>query len=153
MSGAYVGCPVCAVSAALRSWVSFCCECLSYTCSGGAGCLVAIFCTLLLLLRVELPCGLCCGVLSPLPLVAPYFSVVSRLGFFLWRLFRLGFEGCGPGFGSSLLFFLGGGGGGSLSLVLVVLAWLLQLFCCPGSLGFLGLFALVSFISPSSVCW
>ena len=72
----------------------------------------------------------------------PYPSVVSRLGFFLWHLFRLGFEGCGPGFGSSLLFFGGGGvGGGSLSLVLVLLAWLLQLFCCPGSLGFLGLFA------------
>ena len=39
-------------------------------------------------------------------------------------------------------FFWGGGGGGSsLSLVLVVLAWLLQLFCCPGSLSFLGHFA------------
>ena len=152
VSGAYVGCPVCAVSAALRSWVSFCCECLSYTCSGGAGCLVAIFCTLLLLLWVELPWGLGCGVLSPWPLVAPYPSVVSRLGFFLWCLFRLGFEGCGPGFGSSLLFFFWGGGL-SLSLVLVVLAWPFQLFCCPGSLGFLGLFALVSFTLPSSVCW
>ena len=41
------------------------------------------------------------------PLVAPYPSVVSRLGFFLWRLFRLGFEGCGSGFGSSLLFWGG----------------------------------------------
>ena len=30
--------------------------------------------------------------------------------------------------------------GGSLSLVLVVLAWLFQLFCCPVSLGFLGIF-------------
>ena len=59
--------------------------------------------------------GVCCGVLSPWPLVAPYPSVVSRLGFFLWRLFRLGFEGCGPGFGSSLLFFCFGGGGGGLS--------------------------------------
>ena len=115
MSGASVGCAVCAVSAAHRSWVSFCCECLSYTCSGGAGCLVAIFCTLLLLLWVELPWGLCCGVLSPWPLVAPYPSVVSRLGFFLWRLFRLGFEGCGPGFGSSLLLGVVGGGGGGLS--------------------------------------
>ena len=34
-------------------------------------------------------------------------------------------------------FFFGGGGGGFLSLVLVVLAWLLQLFCCPGTWGFL----------------
>ena len=50
----------------------------------------------LLLLWVELPWGLCCGVLSPWPLVAPSPSVVSRLGFFLWRLFRLGLEGCGP---------------------------------------------------------
>ena len=122
VSGVYVGCAVCAVSAALRSWVLFCCECLSYTCSGGAGCLVAIFCTLLLLLWVELPWGLCCGVLSPWPLVAPYPSVVSSLGFFLWRLFRLGFEGCDPGFGSSLLL------GGSLSLVLVVFAWFFNSF-------------------------
>ena len=98
--------------------------------------LVAVFCTLLLLLFVELPWGLCCGILSPWPLVAPYPSVISRLGFSLWRLFRLGFEVLRswlwilPSF-----FFLGGGG--SLSLVLVVLAWLLQLFCCPGNLGFL----------------
>ena len=35
----------------------------------------------------------------------------------------LGLRCCGPGYGSSLW-----GGGGSLSLVLVVLAWLLQLF-------------------------
>ena len=151
VSGAYVGCAVCAVSAALRSWVSFCCECLSYTCSGGAGCLVAIFCTLLLLLWVELPWGFCCVVLSPWPLVAPYPSVVSRLGFFLWRLFRLGFEGCGPDFGSSLLFF-GGGGGLSFpcpccfSLAFTIL--LLSRF-----LGFSWTFCLVSFISPSGVCW
>ena len=53
-------------------------------------------------------------------------------------------------------FFFGGGeggGGGSLSLVLVVLAWLLQLSCFPGSLGFLGLVPGVSFLSTSSVCW
>ena len=37
--------------------------------------------------------GVSAAVLSPWPLVAPYPSVVSRLGFFLWRLFRLGFEG------------------------------------------------------------
>ena len=47
-------------------------------------------------------------------------------------------------------FFFGGGGGGSLSLVLVVLAWLLQLLFCPGD-GFLGLFAGVSLLSTSSV--
>ena len=45
----------------------------------------------LLLLFVEIPWGLF-GILSPWPLVAPYPSVISRLGFFLWRLFRLGFE-------------------------------------------------------------
>ena len=38
VSGAYVGCAVGAVSAAFSSWVSFCCDCLSCTCSGGAGC-------------------------------------------------------------------------------------------------------------------
>ena len=152
MSGAYVGCAVCAVSAALRSWVSFCCEYLSYTCSGRAGCLVAVFCTLLLLLRVELPWGLCYGFLSPWPLIAPYPSVVYRLGFFLWRLFRLGFEGWGPGFGSSLFFFLGGGGGLSFpcpccfSLTFTTLLW-------SRFLGFLGHFAGFSFLSPSSVCW
>ena len=143
VSGAYVGCAVCAVSAALSSWVSFCCDCLSCTCSGGVGCLVAVFCTLLLLLFVELPWGLCCGILSPWPLVAPYPSVISRLGFFLWRLFRLGLEVLRswlwilPSYFIYLfIFFCGGGGGLSLSLVLV-LAWLLQLLFCPGNLGFL----------------
>ena len=46
----------------------------------------------LLPLFVALPWGLFCGILSPWPLVAPYPSVVPCLGFFLWRLFRLGFE-------------------------------------------------------------
>ena len=46
----------------------------------------------LLLLFVELPWGLFCGILSLWPLVAPYPSVISRLGLFLWRLFRLGLE-------------------------------------------------------------
>ena len=110
VSGAHVGCDVCAVSAALRGWSSFCCVCLSYACSGGTGCLVAVFWPLLLLLWVELPWGLCCGVLSPWPLVAPSPSVVSSLGFFLWRLFRLGLEGCGPVLDPPF-FFLGGGGG------------------------------------------
>ena len=50
------------------------------------------FVPFLLLLVVQLPWGLFCGFLSPWPLVAHYPSVVPRLGFFLWRLFRLGFE-------------------------------------------------------------
>ena len=127
VSGAYVGCAVCAVSAAFSSWVSFCCDCLSCTCSGGAGCLVTVFCTLLLLLFVELPWGLCCGILSLWPLVAPYTSVISRLGFSLWHLFRLGFEVLRSWLWILPSFFWGGGG--TLSLVLVVLAWLLQLSC------------------------
>ena len=79
---------------------------------------------------VELPWGLFCGILSPWPLVAPYPSVISRLGFFLWCLFRLGFEVLQSWLWilPSSFFFLGGGGVGSLSLILVVLAWLLQLF-------------------------
>ena len=129
VSDAYVGCAVCAVSAALSSWVSFCCDCLSCTCSGGAGCLVAVFCTLLLLLFVELSWGLFCGILSPWPLVAPYPSVISRLAFFLCRLFRLGFEVLRFWLWILPSFFFFVVGGGSLSLVLVVLAWLLQLFC------------------------
>ena len=96
VSGAHVSCEVCAVSAALRGWSSFCCVGLSFTCSCGTVCLVAVFWPLLLLLWVELPWGLCCGILSLWPLVAPSPSVVSRLGFFLWRLFRLGLEGCSP---------------------------------------------------------
>ena len=46
----------------------------------------------LLLLFVELPWGLFCGMLSLWPLVAPYPSVISRLGLFLWHFFRLEFE-------------------------------------------------------------
>ena len=94
--------------------------------------LVTVFCTLLLLLFVELPWGLCCSILSPWPLVAPYPSAISRLGFFLWHLLRLGFEVL-----RSWLWILPSFGGCSLSLFLVVLAWLLQLFCCPDNLGFL----------------
>ena len=91
----------------------------------------------LLLLVVELPWGLFCGFLSPWPLVAPYPSVilacVSSFGIYS----GLGLRCCGPGFGSSLVldppFFWGG----SLSLVLVVLAWLLQLFHFVQVTGFL----------------
>ena len=121
VSGAYVGCAVCAVSSALSSWVSF----------YGAVCLVVVFCTLLLLLFVKFPWGLCCVILSPWSLVAPYPSAISRLGFFLWRLFRLGFEVLRSWLWilPSFFFLFFWGGGGALSLVLVVLAWLLQLFC------------------------
>ena len=52
--------------------------------------------SLLLLLCVGLLWGLCYAVMSPWPMVAPSPSVVSRLGFFLWRLFELGLVGCGP---------------------------------------------------------
>ena len=46
----------------------------------------------LLLLFVELPWGLFCSILSPWPLIVSYPSVISRLGFFFWRLSRLVFE-------------------------------------------------------------
>ena len=155
VSGAYVGCSVCAASAALSSWVSFCCDCLSCTCSGGAGCLVAVFCTLLLLPFVELPWGLCCGILSPWPLVAPYPSVISRLGFFLWRLFRLGFEVLRSWLWILPSFFLGGGGGGGgLSFpcpCCFSLAFTTLLFC-PGDSSFLDY--LLGFLTlDSQCCW
>ena len=93
---------------------------------------------LLLLLRVGLLWGLCCAVMSPWPMVAPS-PVVSRLGFFLWRLFGLGLVGCGPAWVPA--FFLGGGG------TLLPLSWSFLLgssnflqFGCPGSLSFLELF-------------
>ena len=155
VSGAYVGCAVCAVLAALSSWVSFCCDCLSCTCSGGAGCLVAVFCTLLLLLFVGLPWGPFCGILSPWPLVAPNPSLISHLGFFLWRLFRLGFEVLRSWMWILPSFFLGGGGGGGLSFpcpCCFSLAFTTVLIC-PGNLCFLGFLRGVYFLSSSSVCW
>ena len=109
-SGACIGCSVFAVSAAFLCWVSFCCACLSSSGSGRAGCLVAVFSSLLLLLEVVLPWCFCCGFLSPCHLVAPSPSVVSHLGFFLWRLFRLGLIGCCPVLDPPFSFFFGGGG-------------------------------------------
>ena len=53
-----------------------------------------------------------------LAMVAPSPSVVSRLGFFLWRLFGLGLVGCGPAWVPA--FFLGGG-------TLLTLSWLFSL--------------------------
>ena len=89
---------------------------------------------LLLLLCVGLLWGLCCAVMSPWPMVAPSPSVVSRLGFFLWRLFGLGLVGCGPAWVPA--FFWGG--------TLLPLSWLFSLggsySGCPGSLSFLELF-------------
>ena len=88
-----------------------------------------------------LPWGLCCGILSPWPLVAPY-PLISRLGFFLWRLFRLGFEVL-----LSCLWILpscvcvcvcvwGGGGGSFPCPCCFSLAFTTFMFC-PGNLGFL----------------
>ena len=91
---------------------------------------------LLLLLCVGLLWGLCCAVLSPWLIVAPSPSVVSRLGFFLWRLYGLGLVDCGPALVPTFFW-----GGNSPSLVLVVFAWRFLQFGCPGSLSFLELFA------------
>ena len=53
------------------------------------------------------------------PILLLFFAWISSFGI----CSGLGLRCCGPGYGFSLLL------GGSLSLVLVVLAWLLQLFC------------------------
>ena len=89
---------------------------------------------LLLLLCVGLLWGLCCAVMLPWPMVAPS-PVVSRLGFFLWRLFRLGLVGFGPAWVPAFFW------GGELSSPCPVCFRLgfLQ-FGCPGSLSFLELF-------------
>ena len=62
------------------------------------------------LLFVELPWILFCGILSPWSFVAPY-PVFPRLGFFLWRLFRLGFEVLQSCFRILPSLWWGGGGG------------------------------------------
>ena len=75
------------------------------------------------------------GLLSH-PLLLLFLALVSSFGVCL-----------GLGWKAAVLswflpsFFFGGGGGGPPSLVLVVFAWLFQLFCCPSSLSFLELFA------------
>ena len=71
---------------------------------------------ILLLLCVGLLWGLCCAVMSPWPMVAPS-PVISRLGFFLWRLFGLGLVGGGPAWVRA--FFWGG--------TLLPLSWLFSL--------------------------
>ena len=121
VSGAYVGCAVCAVSAAFivgspsavtacpapalavqgvwsQSFVPSCCSCLL----SSLGVSSAAFCHL--------------GLLSH-PILLLFLAGVSSFDVYS----GLGLRCCGPGYGSSLLL------GGSLSLVLV-LAWLLQLF-------------------------
>ena len=99
---------------------------------------------LLLLVCVGLLWGLCCAVLSPWPIVAPSPSVVSRLGFFLWRLFGLGLVGCGPAWVPAFFW------GNSPSLILGF-AWRFLQFGCPGSLSFLN--SLLGFFPlTSSVC-
>ena len=103
---ALLACGVCGASW-LRSWYSLGCPSwlvllvlslfiLHLLLQVWLQCLVTVFGPLLLLLCVELLWGLWCDFLSPWPLVAPSPSVVSHLGFFLWRLFSLGLEGCGP---------------------------------------------------------
>ena len=89
-------------------------------------------------------CGLSCGILFPWPLVAPSPSVVSRLSFFLWRLFRLGLEGCGPV--SDPPFFWEG-----LSFPCPRCFRLaVPTVCCPGSLSFLS--SLLGFLSSRFQC-
>ena len=65
--------------------------------------------------------------------------MVSRLGFFLWHLFRLGLEGCGPVLDSP--FFWEG-----LSFPCPRFHLAVPTGCCPGSLSFLSS-AGVSFLS------
>ena len=94
----------------------------------------------LLLLFVEFPWGLFCGILSLWPLVAPYPSVISRLGLFLWRLFRLGFEVLRPWLWilpSFSFFFWGGGAPLSFPCPCCFSLAITTFSFCPGNLGFL----------------
>ena len=104
--------------------------CLSFACSSGPGCLVTVFWPLLLLL-----CGVSGAAFCRLGLLSPLSFCCSRLGFFLWRLFRLGWKA------AVLSWFLPSLGGSSPSLALVVFAWQFLLFGCPSSFNFLDLFA------------
>ena len=93
-----------------QSFVPSCCSCLL----SSLGVSAAAFCPL--------------GLLSH-PIFLLFLPWVSSFGV----CSGMGLSCCSPGYGSSLFFFFFFffcfGGGGSLSLVLVVLAWLLQLFC------------------------
>ena len=104
----------------------------------------------LLLLFVGLPWVLFCGILSPWPLVAPYPYVFPRLSFFLWRLFRLGFEVLRSCFRILPSFFFWGGGGLSFPCPCCFSLAITTFSFCPGNLGFLDFFAWVSF-SPLPV--
>ena len=144
VSEARVSCEVSAVSAALRGWSSFCCVSLSSPalagqvvwsqffgpscCSCGLsshGVSAAAFCSL--------------GLLSH-PLLLLFLAWVSSFGV------------CsGLGWKAAVLsWILPSFGRGSPSLVLVVFAWLFQLFCCPGSLSFLN--SLLGFLSSRFQC-
>ena len=110
------------------SRVFFCCDCLSCTCSGGAGCLVTVFCTLF-------AAPVCWASLGSLLRHSVTLASCRTLSFcyFSPGFFPLAFIQAWVWGGAVLVMdppflFFGGGGGGSLSLVLVVLAWLLQLF-------------------------
>ena len=75
--------------------------------------------------------------------VTPSPSVVSHLGFFLWRLFRLGLEGCGPV--SDPPFWEGLSFPCPRCFCLAV-----PTVCCPGSLSFLN--SLLGFLSSCFQC-
>ena len=141
VSGSHGSCEVCAVSAALRGWPSFCCVGLSFSCSCGTSCLVAVFWPLLLLLWVELPWGVCSGVLSPWPLVTPSPSVVSRLGFLPLAFVQAWVGRLRFCLGSSLLL------GGALLPLSLLFSLGCSNFLLSRLLEFLELFAGVSFLS------
>ena len=99
----------------LQSFVPSCCSCLL----SSLGVSAAAFCHL--------------GLLSH-PILLLFLAWVSSFGVYS----GLGLRCCGPGYGSSLLFFFGGGGCG-LSFpcpCCFSLAFTTLLFC-PGNLGFL----------------
>ena len=124
VSWACVGCVVGAVSAALISW-----DCLICTCSGVAGCLVTVFCALFAAPVCWAPLGsllrhsvtlASCRTLS-FCYFSPGFLPLVFIQAWVWGTAVLVMD---PPF----FFFFFWGGGCSLSLILVVLAWLLQLF-------------------------
>ena len=110
---ACVGCVVGAVLAALNSWGCLCCDCLTCTCSGVAGCLVTVFRALFAAPVCWAPLA-SCRTLS-FCYFSPGFLPLAFIQTWVWGAAVLVMD---PPF-----FWRG-----SLSFVLVVLAWLLQLF-------------------------
>ena len=135
VSCACVDCAVCTVSPALNSWVYFCCDCLSCTCSGIAGCWVTVFCALF-------AAPVCCAPLGfhlRHSVTLASCHTLSLLFFLAWVYFfgiysGLGLRCCGPGYGSSLLFF---GGGLSFPCSCCFSLAITTFSFCPGNLGFL----------------